>query len=441
MVCLAGAATLRGFDSGEVETLDQLELVRPVTKFAQRIYHLDRIPEYVALACREATSGRPGPVYLEFAIDLIHSEIDEDEVQWPSLLWREQRALAPPAGLVARAAEALADADRPALVAGSGVWWSGAGDALRRFVEHTGIPVVTRRQARGVIPDDHPLCFGRDWQHVVYQADTLLVVGTQLDYFFGYGFFPHLKQLLQLDVNPAELGRNRVPVSVGMLGDAGATLDELTDALKPLDTGGWVSALRAQADATAAAKAQLAASEQVPIHPMRLCAEIDALLDRDATVITDGSNNLMWTNVAFRAYEPGRQPSMGPLGTIGHGSAYALAAACARPGSQVLWVVGDGSFGFNCMELDTAARFGLPIVTVIMNNQGWSAGWVPLGVRHYERLAPGFDGEGWLVERPEEIRPALEGALASSKPSIVNVMIEPAPEYFPGRVLRRSEGG
>ncbi|TMK55937.1 MAG: thiamine pyrophosphate-binding protein, partial [Actinobacteria bacterium] len=147
----------------------------------------------------------------------------------------------------------------------------------------------------------------------------------------------------------------------------------------------------------------------------------------------------IWSNVAFQAYEGGRVPSMAPLGTIGHGIGYALAAALARPGSRVAWVVGDGSFGFHAMELDTAARFDLPIVTVVMNNQGWSAGWIPLGVRHYERLAPGFDGEGELVERPEDLRPALERAFALGKPAIVNVLVEPAAEYFPGRYLGTAE--
>jgi acetolactate synthase-1/2/3 large subunit len=164
--------------------------------------------------------------------------------------------------------------------------------------------------------------------------------------------------------------------------------------------------------------------------------ELAALLRRDATVIADASNMLMWANATFAAYEPGRTPTMGNLGCIGHGIGFALAAACARPATQVVWVVGDGSFGFHAMEVDTAARFGLPITTVILNNLGWSAQWVPLGVRHYERMAPAFDGEGMLVERPEELRPALERALAAQAPAIVNVLVDPAAEYFPGRSFR-----
>jgi len=434
LVCLAGSATLRGQDAGEVEALEQLELVRPVTKWARRVYHLDRIPEYVAMAFRHARSGRPGPVYLEIPIDTVHSDVAASEVTFPALLAPDQRH-APSAVLVAQAAELLTNAARPAIVAGSGVWWSGACEQLRAFVEHTRIPVVTRQSGRGAIPDDHPLCFGNDWQNVVYRADVVLVIGKQLDYFFGYGFFPHLEHLIQVDINPGEIGRNRVPVSVGIVADAGAVLTEFTSAMKPLPTDEWVASLRSSMVAVAEGKAHLAQSDQVPLHPMRVCSELQRFLRRDATVVADASNMLMWANASLMAYEPGRMPAMSNLGCIGHGIGFAIAAACARPGSQVVWLVGDGSFGFNAMELDTAARFGLPIVTIILNNKGWSGAWVPLGVRHYERLAAGFDGIGAFVERPDELEPALEMAFASEMPSIVNVMVEPQPEYFAGRYL------
>jgi acetolactate synthase-1/2/3 large subunit len=435
VVCIAGAATLRGQDSGEVESLEQLELVRSVTKWARRVYHLDRIPEYVAMAFRAARSGKPGPVYLELAIDLIHSRIDDAEVAFPPLLDSQAGGGAATPALVDRAVELLGGATRPALVAGSGVWWADADAELREFVERSGIPVVTLQAARGTIPDDHPLCFGQDWQTVCYQADVLLCVGKQLDYFFGYGRFPNLAHLIQVDINPQEIGRNRVPVSIGLVGDAKATLRQLTEAVKPLATDEWASQLRAQAAAVAANQAAMARSTQVPMHPMRLCVELRDLLDRDATIVADGAFNMIWTRAAFPAYQPGRTPSMSNFGNIGHGIGYAIAAALARPGSQVVWVVGDGSFGFHAMELDTAARFGLPIVALIMNNQGWSAQWVPLGVRHYERLAAGFDGDGELIEGPEQIRPALERALAATQPYIVNALVEPAAEYIAGRYL------
>jgi acetolactate synthase-1/2/3 large subunit len=298
-----------------------------------------------------------------------------------------------------------------------------------------GIPVVTRQAGRGTVPDDHPLCFGRDWQNVVSQADTLLVVGKQLDYFFGYGQFPHLRDLIQIDIHPSELGRNAAPVTVPMLGDAGASLAAVAALVPKLRTEAWVGALREQADLIAEAKAVLGRSDAHPIHPMRLCAEVAARLGEDATVVGDASNMLMWADASFTTQHPGHLPAMGNLGTIGHGVCYALAAGLARPGSPVVWMVGDGSFGFNCMELDTAARFGVPIVVVVMNNCGWSAAWVPLGVRHYERMAGAFDGQGWFVDRAEEIGPALDGALASGAPAIVNVMLDPAAEYFPGRHL------
>jgi acetolactate synthase-1/2/3 large subunit len=434
ILVIAGAATSRGADSGEVETLDQLEVVRPVTKWARRVHHLERIPEYVEHAWRAADTGTPGPAYLEIAIDLIHSTIDDDTVEWPTVVGRSETVTPPTVDLVDRAAAVLREAQRPAIVAGSGVWWAGAGAELRALAER-GIPVVTRQAARGTLPDDHPNCFGRDWQNIVFEADVLLVVGKQLDYFFGYGRFSHLRHLVQIDIERSEIGRNRVPVSVGIVADARSALAALAATLPDLDTAAWLAHLREQAADVAAAKLVLARSDAIPIHPMRLCAEVQARLAPQATLVGDASNMLMWTDATFRALRPGCVPSMGNLGTIGHGVCYALAGGLARPRSQAVWMVGDGSFGFNAMELDTAARHGVPIVTVIMNNRGWSAGWVPLGVRHYERMAAGFDGEGFFVERPDDIGPALDAAFASDAPSIVNVMLDPAAEYFPGRRL------
>ncbi len=434
LVVLAGAASSRSADSGEVEALDQLEIVRPVTKWARRVTQLDRIPEYVAQAFRQARHGRPGPVYLEIAIDLIHAQIGEERVEWPSLLAPGAHALAPPGSLVDEAARMLCDAERPAIVAGSGVWWSGAGEALRELAER-GLPVATRRMGRGTLPDDHPNAFGRDWQNLVFQADVLLVVGTQLDSFFGYGRFPHLRHRIQIDVNPEEIGRNRTPVNVGIVGDARLALGMLAERVPDLPTSAWLTSLRAQASARAAARDALAKSDATPIHPLRLMAELNQRLASDATVVGDGANMLMYVDAMTRALEPGCVTSMGALGTIGHGICYALAGGLARPGSQALWLVGDGSFGFHAMELDSAARHDIPLVALVMNNGGWSAGWVPLGTRHYERMAAAFDGPGFFVERPEQIGPALDAALASHKPAIVNAMLDPAAEWFAGRWL------
>ncbi|HEY8216428.1 MAG TPA: thiamine pyrophosphate-binding protein [Acidimicrobiia bacterium] len=437
VVCLAGAATNRGADLGEVEHLDQLEIVRPVTKWARRVEHIERVPETIARAFTAATSGRPGPVYVEIAIDLAHAHVDPDRVRarGPSQ-WREQRALGPPDELVARAADLLRGASRPAVVAGSGVWWSPDGAAaLRDFVDATGMPVVTRQAGRGTVPDDHPLSMGRDWQQVVAQTDVLLVVGSRMNYFFGYGAFGHLDALIQVDIEPQELGRSlRVP-DLAIVGDAGTFLRRLAGTLGRLDLDDWATRLATQHEAITAAKAALAASDSSPLHPMRVCAEVARRLPDGATVVPDGANNLQWCNVGFDARSGGAVTSMGSLGTIGHGVGLALGIACARPGAPVVWMVGDGSFGFHAMELDTAARHDLPIVTVIMNNRGWSAFWIPLGVRNYERITGMWEGVGELVESPEQLGPALDAAFASNGPAIVNVLVDPAAPWFPGRAF------
>jgi acetolactate synthase-1/2/3 large subunit len=437
VVCLAGAATSRGADLGEVEHLEQLDVVRPVTKWARRVEHVERVPETIARAFSAATSGRPGPAYVEIAIDLAHTLVDTARVRSPGpSRWAERRGLSPPDELVVRAADLLRGASRPAVVAGSGVWWSPDGaTALRDFVDVTGMPVVTRQAGRGTVPDDHPRSMGRDWQQVVAQADALLVVGSRMNYFFGYGAFNHLDALIQIDIDPEELGRSiRVP-DLAVVGDAGTFLRRLTGVLGRLDVDDWAARLSSQRDDIAATKADLAASDATPLHPLRVCAEVSRRLPEAATVIPDGANNLQWCNVGFDAMRGGRVTSMGPLGTIGHGVGLALGIACARPGAPVVWMVGDGSFGFHAMELDTAARHDLPIVTVIMNNRGWSADWIPLGVRNYERMAEMWDGVGELVETPDQLGPALDTAFASGAPAIVNVLVDPAAEWFPGRAF------
>jgi acetolactate synthase-1/2/3 large subunit len=382
-------------------------------------------------------------VYVEIAIDLAHAHVDPERVRarGPSQ-WREQRALGPPDELVARAADLLRGARRPAVVAGSGVWWSPDGaTALRDFVDATGMPVVTRQAGRGTVPDDHPLSMGRDWQQVVAQTDVLLVVGSRMNYFFGYGAFGHLDVLIQVDVDPQELGRSlRVP-DLGIVGDAGAFLRRLAGALGRLDVDDWTARLSAQREAITAAKAALAASEASPLHPMRVCAEVARRLPDGATVVPDGANNLQWCNVGFDARSGGAVTSMGSLGTIGHGVGLALGIASARPGAPVVWMVGDGSFGFHAMELDTAARHGIDVKVVIGNDSAWGIvkrqmemGFgrsiaADLADRRYDRLAETLGAAGERVERTADLEAALQRALAAKGPSVVDVVIDRSAEH------------
>jgi len=433
LLCIAGASSVGGAQTGEVQEMSQLELFRPITKWAERAIEVDRLPEYVALALRAATSGRPGVAYLEIPIDVIHSTADVERVRFPEPLERDALRVAPNPDQITRAARLVAQAERPVIVAGSGVRWSGAEGELLRLVERSGIPVVTRQAGRGAVSDEHPLSLGVHWERVVPRADLLLVVGSRFNYFFGYGRFPAVKNIIQIDVEPGELGRPAVPLSLGIVADAKLALAALAAEVAPGRHDAWVASLREELASIEAELRQTARSDARPIHPLRVAHEVAEVAGPDAILVPDGSNNMIWTSAAFRARRTGQVFSMGPLGTLGVGSGWAIGAACARPGTPVAWVVGDGSFGFNCMELDTAARFHIPLVAVVMNNLGWSTPWIPLGMRHYERLAPGFDAGGELVEEPGALRPALERAFAAGKPYIVNVVVEAAAEYFAGR--------
>ncbi len=421
MVCIGGAASVRGYDTGELQDMNQIDMMKPISKWARVVFHTDRIPEYLGYAFREACTGRPGPVYLEIPLDVMRGQVDGEQVRLPRSHRSDARVGADPR-LIDRAVDLLCKAERPIIVAGSGVWWSQAMNELQTFVERSGTPVVTRQAGRGTVPDDHPLSLGRAYQDTVPLADVLLVVGTQFNFTFQYGRFP--AQVIQVDIAPAEIAHNR-PVEVGMVGDAQVVLGQLAEAMPRLKTEGWVRSLRARLDEVADAQSAFALSDAVPIHPLRLTTEIARFVGRDATLVTDGGNTHYWAGLAFKAYEPGHILGVGQMGTLGPGIPYALAAKLARPDTQVLCLCGDGTFGLNGLEMDSAIRHNLPIVVVILNNRGWGGRWIPLGLRHYELVAQGLGGYGELVSEPQDIRPALERAFASGKPACLNVLCDP----------------
>ncbi len=436
IVVMAGSSSQGTWGRGAFQEMDQLALFKPITKWAERITRASRIPEIISVAFRQATSGKPGPVYLDLPGDVIFEEVDEESVDFPDP--DRARPTGRPEGdpdLVKAAVKLLAESSRPIIVTGSGVFWSDAGEQLRQFVETTGIPFWTSPQGRGILPDDHPLAFLTARSAAFREADCLLLVGTRLNYMLNYGlpsrFAPDLK-LIQVDIDPLEIGRNR-PADIGIVGDAAAVLAQLTreaeGTLAPWVHADWVEHLRLVEQRKHAEHETSASTDQVPIHPLRLCKEIRDFVDRDAVVVVDGHEILQAGRQVIPTFVARHRLNSGPMGTMGVGLPFGLGAKVARPDKQVLVLHGDGSFGLNAMELDTAVRHRLPVVTVISNNGGWTGDLNrpgrDLGHPHYERMAEGLGCHGEYVERPEEIRPALERAFASGLPAVVNVITAP----------------
>jgi thiamine pyrophosphate-dependent acetolactate synthase large subunit-like protein len=426
VVALGGSSPLKENSRGAFQEMDQLAIFKPVTKWAERVQDVKRIPELVSKAVRMASQGQPGPVYLDLPGDVLYTEVELDEVLFPHNLARQPRPAGDPE---------LIEAQRPLILTGSGILWSDACAVLQEFVDLTGIPFFTTPQGRGVISEDHPRCFLGARSKAFREADVVLIIGTRLNFIVGYGMAPRWAadvKVIQVDIHREEIGRNRT-IDVGIVGDARIVLQQLTEAARgafpaPIDLP-WVDNLRQAAQRNEENAAPLLNSAAVPIHPLRLCKEVRDFMDRDAIIVVDGHEILNYARQSIPTYVPGHRLNAGANGCMGVAVPYGLGAKMAKPDKQVIVLSGDGSFGMNGMEMDTAVRHNIPILVVISNNGGWAAlggmAGRDLGHARYEQMMQPLGCHGEYVEQPDDIRPALERAAASGKPAVVNVITDP----------------
>jgi thiamine pyrophosphate-dependent acetolactate synthase large subunit-like protein len=439
LVAIGGSSPRVYLGMEAFQEIDQLAVFKPVTKWAERVYDAKRIPDVVASAFRQATSGRPGPVYLDMPGDVLGEKVEEDAVTYaPS--WKPSPRTLGDTGAIKEAIALLAKAQRPIIVAGSGVWWSDGGTALRAFVEATGIPFWTKPISRGLIPEDHALSFLNARSKAFRETDCVLAVGTRFDWMIQFGRPPRFAadmKVIHVDVNPAELGHNR-EVDVPIAGDARAVLEQLTaeaaGQIRPNMYASWTGKLRTLDAEKGADQDKAMSSDELPMHPLRLCKEVRDFIRRDAILVVDGQEILNFGRQAIPTYTAGHRLNSGAFGTMGVGLPYGVGAKVAKPEAQVLVLHGDGSFGINVMDIDTAVRHKIPVVCVISNNGGWTADapWTRplpkpgrhLGYTRYDRLAIDLGAHGEHVEKPHDVRPALERAFASGKPAVVNVVTD-----------------
>ncbi|TCT03852.1 thiamine pyrophosphate-binding protein [Aquabacter spiritensis] len=437
VVALGGASPLTEFGTGSFQEIDQLAIMRPVTKWAERVHETRRIPELIARAFREAMAGRPGPVYLDLPGDVLYGTVEEADVVWPRPL--DLRPPAASAEAIASCLALLKAAKRPVLLSGSGILWSGAADRLARFVEATGIPLYTTPQGRGITREDAPGSFPLARSTAYREADLVLVLGTRLSYVFSQGKAPRFSPdatFVMINTDPEAIV-SAARVDLGIVGDAGLVVDQLSQAvagqISPDRFAPWRDRLKAIEDKKKpAAEAELS-TDAVPIHPLRLCREIRDIIDPQTILVVDGQEILNYGRQSIPSHLPGHRLNSGPFGTMGVGLPFGVGAKAARPDKTVLVLHGDGSFGLNAMELDTAVRHGLPILVVISLNGGWTADpertkpGRDLGYTRFDRMAEALGCHGEFVERPEDIRPALErGAaeVARGRTAVVNVVTD-----------------
>ncbi len=445
MVLLGGAAPISNQTRGSLQEIPQIEFFQRITKWSDRVPKPELIPSYFAKAFRTALTGRPGPVFLELAWDVLCDFADE-EVLASVVGYRTAARIAPDPRQLTRAVELLIQAKRPAMIAGSSVYWDDAAAELKSFCDRTGIPVFLNGAGRGCLPSKHPSFFQHTRKDALTQADVVVVVGTPFDFRLNYGGEPTFSaesKIIQIDIDPTEIGRNR-PVEVGMVSDVSLALSQLTAALPKADRSVQLATLREAEKKKVAGIAKWFTDEK-PIHHYRLAKEINdvAHATGDPMFICDGGNYVAMAAKVIEVTKPGRWLDPGALGCLGVGAPFALAAKTLYP-DRVIWVIqGDGSFGFNGFEFETALRFKLPMVCVVGNDAAWGQIRIPqvqmfgadkspatlLAPTRYDEIVKAMGGWGELVTEAAQIRPALERAVKSNTVACVNVMLDPeAPE-------------
>ncbi|MHA2397924.1 MAG: thiamine pyrophosphate-binding protein [Promethearchaeota archaeon] len=434
---------------------------RPVTKWAGYCYETKRIPEYINMAFRIASTGRPGPVLLLIPNDILGGSCDNELgiIKDAFKPVHKLRSLHGPYGneiQVSKALDLLLEANNPLIIAGSGAAFSDASIELRKFAEITQIPVGTWNFGLAEFPPNHPLNFGPatpldgPGTSLLQEVDVALILGSRINQFFNFGYMPYFSdtaKLIQVDIKAEEIGRNRA-IDVPIVGDIKGVLTQLikiaNEKLKnPRAESQWVKRIQEIWKKFAVRLEKEGSSDKIPIQPQRLVREIQEFMPEDGIIIMDGGDTTVWGITYLRARLPKSLYFSGGLGLehLGGGVPMAVATKYVNPDKKILVLTGDGSFLFNGKEIETARRHDLPFVVVINNDRLW--GMVARGQKmahgkkfyglgsslsddtRYDKYAEAFNCYGELVTDPNEIRGALQRAFDSNLPAVIDVRIDP----------------
>ena len=446
MLVLGGRAPVARWGMGSLQEMDHVAVARTLTKQASTLASPEDAFACVLQLMRTALSRRTGPVFMDVPIDVFFGAADLPEATEHLI---PDPGPPPDPDAVRRVAGLVRDAQRPAVIAGGAVWWAHAEDELRRFVEAAHLPTSVNGMARGMLPPGHPLFFSRARGKALGQADLVLVVGVPLDFRLNFGQSPVFAEDAKIVYIDVDDHRKHRPAEVSILGDVKAALAALGAAVggSP-ERHDWLEQLRkAEMDARSR-DSTMTESDSSPVHPARLIAEVNRFADPDAIIVGDGGDFVSFAGRLIERQMPGLWLDPGPFGALGSGPAYAMSAKLAHPDRQVILLSGDGAFGFSAMEFDTLVRHEVPVVCVIGNNGIWALEKHPmqnmLGLSiaadlaprtRYDKVVDALGGFGQLVDRPDQIRPALERAFKAGVPACINVICDPEAEYPRSSVL------
>ncbi|MEQ9618074.1 MAG: thiamine pyrophosphate-binding protein [Deltaproteobacteria bacterium] len=447
---ISGRSGVEENDRLSLQEIDQQGMAAPVAKWARTVYDPGRIPEYVTTAYKRAISGRPGPVYLGMSYEVLYPELGENDI-YPYNTNVPSNRIKAEESIVIKAVEMLRAARRPVAVAGSGAWYSAADREILRFIERANLPVFTLNFGRGIVSDDHPLCFGpaspsapNGFREITGEADLILLLGVRLSIYIGFGktFGPEAK-IIQVDIDPGEIGRNR-PADLGIVGDLGSVLSQVTDYIEEnsieIDFKPWLEragSLRAEKREKGE---EIRGSDKIPIHPVRVARAVEEFLGEEGILVIDGGDTQAWADGHYRVRKPGHYVKGGPLGCMGVGVPFAIGAKVACPDKRVALISGDGAIGMNFMEFDTAIRHKIPFVAIVCNDRSWGmtkhqleitygknreVPGVDLGLTSFHEIVKVMGGYGESVNDPKELAGALERAFSSGAPALIDVSTDP----------------
>jgi 2-hydroxyacyl-CoA lyase 1 len=444
MLLLGGASDIAQHGMGAFQEAPQVEAARPWVKYAAEVDRIERVPYFIEQAVRTSIYGRPGATYLDLPGDIISGKVDEDAAPQRPPVGDAPRFFADPSAVEAAVA-ALKTAERPLVIVGKGCAYSGAEDEVRSFIESTQLPFLATPMGKGVMPDDHPLSVGAARSHVLQNADLVFLMGARLNWILHFGLPPRFSpdvRVVQMDIAAEEIGTN-VPAEVALVGDAKAVTSQINAVLRDSPwqhaaENTWRTGIAKKIEENQATTQAMFDDDSVPMNYYRVLREIRDVLPRDAIIASEGANTMDIGRTVLPNFLPRHRLDAGSFGTMGVGLAFAIAAQAVHPDKRVVAVEGDSAFGFSGMEVEVACRYNMPITFIILNNNGISGGpsvmdpdrpplptsYVPQA--RYEKVIEAFGGDGYFVETPDQLRPALEKAFANGRPSVVNIMINPS---------------
>ncbi|RME24068.1 MAG: acetolactate synthase [Deltaproteobacteria bacterium] len=434
MICFGGQGPNFLREMGSLQEMDHVSLVRSITKWAATVPETSRIPDYVAMAFRKATTGVPGPVFLELPLDVLMNMVEEGSVSRPEG-YRTRFVPGPDPAAIDAAVALLAKAERPVAVVGTQWFFSPYRDALHDFLAAYDLPCFLNGGARGALRPDDPRFFRLCRSKALAAADVIAIFGTPWDFRLQYGQGCPDARVIQVDLDPTVIGHNRA-VDVGLPSDPGAVMAALAAAGGRADDG-WLAQVRTMEQSRYERMLPEMHDDSSPVKPLRFSAELARALPEDVTVVCDGGDIVGTAAKLVDVYHPGHWMDPGPLGTLGVGPGFSMAARLARPDSPVCIIYGDGSFGLHAMEFEAMVRQGIPVVGVMGNDAAWQqirrgqveifsperAVATRLDFTRYDRVVEALGGHGEYVERPEDMAGAIERAFASGRPALVNVKL------------------